>query len=146
MQAGDYDNTVEGRDLIGTSDGGLNFDVSDYDRFLIYVPAGTDRVFLDAVGFQNGSQPWLDSIEGDEYMHRGEDFEPYSANPDCSWDGGCVMGDGEGYQYTTVGEDYVERAPDRYAIASNPEYDSYYQYSTFGADSMRLYLTYNPIE
>ncbi len=83
---------------------------------------------------------------GDEYMHRSVEFSPYSSDPECDWEGTCPMEMG-GTSVTYVpGENYIEGEPDNYAIASNPEEDSYYQYSTFNADSMRVYLTSSPIE
>lgn len=143
MEAGDYENRVSGRDLIGTSQGGVVFDVSAYDRFLIFVPESADQLFIDAVGYENGTQEWLDSIPGDEFVHRENGFDPFSSNPDCGWDGGCVMTN-EANSFSASGEDFVEREPDDYAIASTPGENSYYQYSTFDADSMRVYLTSSP--
>ena len=132
---GDYRRTTSGRDLLGTSDGGSVFNISGYDRFIIYVPSTSDKVKLDymEVTFNGVSEP-IHTDEGIEYaLHTSNFYWPHEFN--------CNLG-----ELCTV--DGVKQALSFYSALGDGVYiesrtgdPSYINFTTRGADYMRVYLT-----
>lgn len=147
MQEGDFRNSISGRTLIGTSDGGNVFNVSGFGRFILFVPANSSRVFVDAIRFSKPfpEDPWLASAPGEEFFHRDDGFNPYADDASCTWTGDCLLFDAENMPFITQGESFIEGQPDNYAIASTVGENSYYQFSTYGTSTMRVVLTSTPI-
>lgn len=147
MQEGDFRNSISGRTLIGTSAGGNVFRVEGFDRFILFVPANSSRVFVDAIRFSKPFPefPWLESAPGEEFFHRDDGFSPYADDASCTWTTDCVAFDAENMPFILPGESFIEGEPDDYAIASTVGENSYYQFSTFGTNVMQVFLTSNPI-
>lgn len=131
--AGDFAMSTSGT-LLGTSQtapftvsGGqviFDFNVSGYQRFVIYVPETSQEIHLDAVLFDNNH--WLNSTSGIEGVHRSSNYNP--ANTNCEWN---VTG--AQCPYNTPGlafDGYVEGEPDGITIVNDLGHEAYYGYST----------------
>ncbi len=116
--AGDYDLTIEGHDLLGNSISGHSFSVTGYDRFIIYVPASTDLMYFDAIGLDD---QWVDSGPDPELTHHSINMYPTTGN----WSD----------------DSFIESLPDGRAITNSEGIDSFYGFSTLGANTMTVYLT-----
>ncbi|UOK43055.1 MULTISPECIES: hypothetical protein [Flavobacterium] len=102
----------------------FNFNVSGYERFVIYVPSTSQKIYVDAVLFDD--EHWLNSTVGVEGMHRSQNFNP--ANTSCNWaDSGtqCPYNSG-GYPF----DGYVENGPDNITITNDLGETAFYNYST----------------
>lgn len=117
--------TTEGHHLIGTSDSGTAFDVSQYDRFIIYVPSSSGRIQFDAIGLDD---QWVDSKPGPMYAHSTSHFRPTGAaitHP---------------HPLGLKGDHYIEGPPDGITLENMVGSDAYYSFSTLSASKMTVYV------
>ncbi len=134
-QAGNFNLENKGT-LLGTSastpgilTGGhlvFEFNVSGYQRFVLYVPSTSQKIYLDAVLFDDSH--WLDSWDHTELSHRSMNFNP--SNPSCAWNSPSTSCPYGGPYY----DGFVEDEADNITINSTPGVGSYYGYSTRKAE------------
>jgi hypothetical protein len=120
-QQGDYELTHICRPLLGTSLGGNSFNVSGYQRFILYVPAASSKILFDAIGLGAG---WLYSMDGSEYAHYERNICPTGG----SWE---------------QNDSCIEGAPDGITMENTPGRNSYYGFSTKGASTLEVYVKEN---
>jgi len=118
-QAGDYDLTTGGRQLIGNSSSGNTFNVTGYARFILYVPSTSSTIRFDAIGLDSN---WVNSTGDIEYTHYTWNINPTGS----TW---------------ASGDSCIEGPPDGITMENTPGYAGYYGFTTMGASLLTVYTT-----
>ncbi len=116
--AGDYNMTTSGHTLIGTSDTGNDFNVSGYDRFIIYAPASSSKILFDAIALDS---TWVESQAGNEYALYTRSMDPTTG--DWATNDVCIEG-----------------APDGNTMENELGHDAYFGFTTNGASNLHIYV------